>query len=154
MTKNNIETKLDPEKVAIEILGKVFNIKLEDLRLWRYGITKFNSNKRQAPKGNICFAILQASHIPHADQGEIVASAFEKKFSSIAFKELPILELPKEDRDFIWTSLFGSGAPIGVLINGDDTWVRSKQFEGFCYESLEQALIEFNLKEGIALSNG
>lgn len=174
MAENNIETKLDPEKVAVEILGKIFNIKLEDCRLWKWGIARFTNGmtpdicvKAPAPKtsenegifgpasdGSICFAILQGSHIPHADQGKIVADAFEKRFFDIAFKELPILKLPKGDRDFIWMSLFGSGAPIGVLMNGDDHWVRSKGFEGFRCESLEQALIEFSLKEGIALGNG
>ena len=154
MAENNIETKLDPEKVAVEILGKVFNIKLEDCRLWKWGIAKFTNNESQLlEKGSICFAILKAAHIPHAIKGLEVLNAFEKKFFDIAFKEMPVMDLPKEDRDFIWLSLFGSGAPIGVLVDGNDYWVRSKRFEGFCCESLEQALIKFSLKEGIVFGN-
>ena len=151
MAENKIETNLDPEKVATEILGKVFNIKLKDCKIWKCGIAKITNNHIFP---DICFAILQASHIPCADQGNIVASAFERKFFSMASEELPVLALSKEDRDFIWISLFGSGAPIGVFTNGDKRWVRNKRFEGFCCESLEQALIEFSLKEGIALGNG
>lgn len=150
MVENNIETKLDPEKVATEILSKVFNIKLKDCKIWKWGIVKFTNNTFP----DICLAILQESHIPYADQGKIVASAFKRKFFKNHAEEFPILALPKEDRDFIRISLFGSRAPIGVFTDGDGHWVKNKRFEGFCCESLEQALIEFSLKEGIALGNG
>lgn len=147
---SNVDSKLDPEEdVAREILSKVFRLKLEDAMLWRFGLNFYTSTSRNA-KPKASFTILQGPGIPRASQGRAVALKIGSKF----FRHLGIpaerkvSSLVKPDRDFVWTSIFGNGAPIGVFFEEEN---RGGGHEGFCFDSLEQALLEFSLKEGISL---
>lgn len=143
--------ELDPEEAAREIFSKVYGLKLEDADVcFGDGWDGLTFSDPSLGAGATAFKIMWIG-VPAADRGLEVARAFKSHFKRFR-SPTHFTELSKSDRDFAVTALLGSGAPIGVYESRKSReGVFQPRGEGFCFESLEQALLEFSLRDGLDL---
>lgn len=143
--------ELDPEEVAREIFSKVYELKLEDADVcFGDGWDGLTFSDPSLGTGATAFKIMWIG-VPAAGRGLEVARAFKSHFKRFR-NPTHFAELSKSDRDFAVIALLGSGAPVGVYENKKSReGVFQPRGEGFCFESLEQALLEFSLRDGIDL---